>query len=538
MHRRSHPTRRPWRITIILAALILVAQVFASAPAGAEAAPSRFIYELCDSSLPEGSPPALNYAIDPGPFVQAFDTCATPGGSVGLQETGSASATYAWLYVDVPPTPGGWVENETVTAGSAALGPGNDHIVVNEPGFPTANAGDQRRTFVEHLEPPEEVGGGNGNFLIFWNCDGNYAPGCGAGPIVWAHYISALEVDPHPPTLASVSGSLLTPEVLRGHQEIAAEAKDEGGGVSRLEVLVNGTPAPSPSIAICAIASVANTSYTGIAATTPSPCPPVLKASWDLDTSAPPFTEGANTVQVCASDFATVGEAQRTCSTPQTITVNNSCTESPVPGGQVLSAEFARSHTDEVTVPYDKEAKVTGELADSAGDAISGATICVQAATQGSPAGLKPIGTATTDAKGHFVYSVPPGPNRQVLVGYRHDAFQLGRSIRYYAHAKPTIKVRPGRVKNGGEIKISGRLPGGRARGRVVVLQASALKSDQWFTFRRATTGRHGFFHARYRFDATTETVTYRIRAVVPRQRGYPWEVGHSKPARVKVWGH
>ena len=125
-----------------------------------------------------------------------------------------------------------------------------------------------------------------------------------------------------------------------------------------------------------------------------------------------------------------------------------------------------------------------------------------------------------------------------MLVGYRHDSFQLGRSIRYYAHAKPTIKVRPGRVKNGGEIKISGKLPGGRARGRVVVLQASALKSDQWFTFRRATTGRHGFFRARYRFDATTDAVTYRIRAVVPRQRGYPWEVGHSKPARVKVWGH
>ena len=145
MHRRSNPNRRGWRITILSAStLILITSILATAAAEAQAAPSSFIYELCDPTLPGGNPPALDYAVNPGPFVQAFDNCATPGGSVGLQETGSASATYAWLYVDVPPTPGGWVENETVTAGSAALGPGNDHVLVNEPGFPTANAGDQR----------------------------------------------------------------------------------------------------------------------------------------------------------------------------------------------------------------------------------------------------------------------------------------------------------------------------------------------------------------------------------------------------------
>ncbi len=148
-----------------------------------------------------------------------------------------------------------------------------------------------------------------------------------------------------------------------------------------------------------------------------------------------------------------------------------------------------------------------------------------------------PVGTATTDAHGHFVYTVPKGPNRRVLVGYRHDSFQVARSIRYYAHAKPTIHISPGRVGHGGGIRIRGKLPGAQGKGRVVVLQASALHSRRWFTFRRATTNKHGVFHGRYRFGATTRTITYRIRAVVPRQRGYPWEVGHSKPALVKVQG-
>lgn len=533
----SHPSKGARRIaTIFAAVLILASAAPASAPAGAQAAPSRFIYELCDSALPAGNSPQLNFVVNPGVPIGYWNNCSQPGGSVGVQEYGHAAATFAYLDVSVPSTPGGFVETETVTAAASGLGPGNDHTFVYEQSWPPNGGGEVHRTFFIRGAGP--FLGNGGGFDLLLNCDGNYAPGCEAGPTIAAHYIAALEVDPHPPTIPGLGGSLLEGGVLRGHQELVAEAKDTGGGVSRTEVLVNGTPAPSPVIAACNVADVANPSYIGLAAISPSPCPPASKTSWDLNTAVPPFLEGANTVQVCAADFATVGEADRTCSAPQVLEVNNSCTESPVAGGEVLSAQFAGTHSEEITVPYNSAAKVSGELADKAGDAIAGATICVQASTQGSRKGLRPIGTAITDARGHFVYAVPPGPNRRVLIGYRHDSFQVGRSIHYYAHARPTIEIRPDRVKNGGRISITGTLPGGRSGGRIVIFQASALRSDEWFTFRRATTGPHGRYRASYRFDATTETVTYRIRAVVPRQRGYPWEVGHSKPARVKVYGH
>lgn len=512
-----------------------LAAILGWAPTGASAAPSKFVYELCDSALPGGGDPSASFTVNPGVPFTPFDTCAQPGGSIGITETGSTAATFAYWSIAVPATPGGFVESETISAVAYGLGPGNDHTYVYEQGWPPNNFGENKRVFpVNTSYTPFNSGGG---FVILMNCDGNYGPGCGAGPTVAAHYFAVTEVDPKPPTLGGVEGSLLAGGVLRGRQILAAEGADIGGGVSRLEVLVNGLPTGGPQLANCGLASVKNASYEGIVAISPSPCPPKLKAEWKLDTAAPPFQRGANSVQVCASDYSSLGEGNRTCSAPATVDVDNSCTESPVPGGEILSAQFAATHTEEITVPYLHPARVVGELSDNAGDPIPGATICVEMHTQGTRHGLRPVATARTDAQGHFAYKVPPGPNRRVLLGYRHDSFQVGRAIRYYAHARPRIELSPSQVERGGEIRIRGKLPGRRAGGRVVVLQASALHSTRWFTFHRATTNPDGVFHSRYRFDATTRPVTYRIRAVVPRQRGYPWEVGHSRPALVEVRG-
>jgi hypothetical protein len=495
-------------------------------PVPAGAAPSKFVYELCDSTLPGGNSPPASFVVNPGVPLTPFNNCGQPGGAIGITETGPTAATFAYWSVGVPNTPGGFVESVTLSAAAGGLGPGNDHTYVYEQGWPENNAESQR---IFH------AGGG---FNILMNCDGNYAPGCGAGPTVWAHDIAATEVDPKPPTLRAPQGSLLAGGVLRGHQELSAEASDEGGGLSKVEVSVNGLPAGQPSVANCNLAQVDNHSYEGTVAVSVTPCPAKLKGSWDLDTAAYPFHDGANTVEVCASDFSTLTEPNKTCSSPAIVTVNNSCAESPVIGGQVISAQFAGTHSEEITVPYDHAAKVTGELADSAGDAIAGATICVQTQTQGSRHGLHPVATVTTDANGHFNYKVPPGPNRKVLLGYRHDTFQVGRAIRYYAHATSTIHISPAKVQTGGVIRIHGKLPGGRTAGRVVVLEAAALHSNRWYPFGRATTNRAGVFHSRFRFDdATTSTTTYRIRDEVPRQHDYPWENGYSKPALVEVRG-
>jgi hypothetical protein len=206
-------------------------------------------------------------------------------------------------------------------------------------------------------------------------------------------------------------------------------------------------------------------------------------------------------------------------------------------GGQNLSAGIQGVTGEAVTVPFEQPAVVTGDLTSNAGEPISGATICVQSQVQESGTEPATVATATTDASGEFSYEVPPGPNRRLLLGYRHDAFQVGKTLEVNSHAKPTIELGRGRIRHGGRIKITGSLPGVDPAGRVVVLQAASLHGKRWLTFRRATTGPKGGFRSAYRFGATPSTTTYRMRAVVPRQAGYPYEPGHSTPARIKVLG-
>ena len=238
---------------------------------------------------------------------------------MGLNEWGHMAATFAWLDVTVPETPGGFVESETITGGAANLGPGNDHTFVREQPWPANNAGDTQRVFfIRSAWTP--FSGSGGGFSILMNCNGNYGPGCEAGPIVWAHYIAATEVDPNAPKV-TVSGSLLGGGILRGHQELSAAASDLGGGISKVEVLVNGLPAGSPTIGSCGTTQVKNPSYSGTVALRPSPCPAKLEGKWTLDTAAYPFQNGANTVQTCASDFSTLTDGNRTCSTA-TVTVD------------------------------------------------------------------------------------------------------------------------------------------------------------------------------------------------------------------------
>lgn len=525
---------RPRRGHLGIAAVALAIALLA--PAGASAAPSKFVQELCDPTLPGGASPSAQFVGNPSGPLTPFDTCAQPNGGIGIAETGPASATYAYWSVRIPATPGGYVESVAISARACGLGPANNNAFVYEQGWPSNCAGESQRTFQVHSAPgtgPFAALASDAGFAIMLNCDGRVGP-CSAGPTISARHIAATQVDVRPPALESLSGSLLGGGVLRGDHELRVEAADEGGGISQVAVTVNGLPAGSPVVPNCGLAAVKTASYQGTAAISPTPCPASAAGTWTLDTAAYPFRDGANLLEVCASDYSTLTEANRTCQ-ERTLAVDNSCTESAVGGGEVLSVRFARSRGATVRVPFRKAAKVTGELASNAGDPIAGATVCVQAETQGATGGPRPVGVAVTDARGRFVYRVPPGPNRRFLVGYRHDTFQVARSLRYFARVRPAIRISPGRVRRGGVIRIRGRLPGPEAGGRVLVLQASALRSKRWYTFLRTTTNRRGVYRARYRFDATTRTIVYRIRALAPRQRGYAWEAGHSRPALVKV---
>jgi hypothetical protein len=89
----------------------------------------------------------------------------------------------------------------------------------------------------------------------------------------------------------------------------------------------------------CAAVTTHNASVSGWSPRRSCPVRRGRGGEWSLDTGAYPFHEGASAVSVCASDSATLGEPTTTCSTAQTVVVDDSFAESSGAGGQVLSAD-------------------------------------------------------------------------------------------------------------------------------------------------------------------------------------------------------
>jgi hypothetical protein len=510
---------------IMSAGAVAMLMMAVAGPAGqAQASPARYVFEMCDSALPGGGDAGVRYAQNSGQPWQATNRCNEPEGSLSIRQTGPIEPGGAanWA-LPIEPPPGGTMESIRISMGGCGQSPRVIAYVLYESWplrcFPELRDFSLRNDF--RL------------FDLKLKCEYQ----CAAGASIYGRYFATKMSDPVPPRVGELGGSLLDGDVKRGQQSLVATASDVGGGVSSVEALVNGLPAAPARAASCAVAQVANASVYGTVAAEISPCPAGLTTTWNLDTDAYPFRSGANSVQVCASDFATLSDPNTSCSQQKSITVDDTCPESAVPGGEELRADFDGSNQDTTSVGYGHAATVTGRLVDRSGDPVSGATLCVKMGTLGVDPRPRAVGAVQTDHDGGFAYQVPPGPNREVVIGYRHEANQLARSVRYYAHTKPTLRAKPGELRNGGFVHLSGVLPGPRPGGRVVVVQANPPRSKRWITFRRATTGSGGGFRASYRFTSTTRPTRYRFRAVVPAQSGYPWLEGHSKAVAVLVRG-
>ncbi len=544
MSRKQNGRARP--ACLLALALIVTASVLVTAltaPLNQAAAASRFVYETCDSALPGGNVPGASWSLGPnGPFI-ATQNCATPGGSIGVSQTGGGSGQAA-LAVAMPETPCGFIEEETMVGVTSGLADGNlpSHIQVlqNEISpFPGANVQSLRRFILRNQRGEifpcvdSSLFPNDGDLNVVVVCELN--KDCPGGAYVGARNIAATQVDPTPPIFSAVAGSLLEGGVIRGHaQSLTAVAHDVGGGLSRVWVSVNGTPAAETPLG-CQVAAVSNLSVVGLVALTPSPCPAAAPLTWTLDTEKFPFTTGSNLLAVCASDFATIGPPNTTCSPPTPITVDNTCDESPVSGGSQLSAQFSETASNTVTVKHDETAQVNGALTTAVGEPVSGATLCVKETVMDASHRVKAEGSLTTDAQGHYSYDVKPGPNRELLVGYRRDAAQINQSLRYSAHARPTIKAKRQKVHNGELIEFSGRIPRPNAAERTVILQAGSPGDERWLTIRKAVTRSGGEWRSGYRPTHTTVATTYEFRVVVPRQANYAWDAGASRPVDIRV---
>jgi hypothetical protein len=210
------------------------------------------------------------------------------------------------------------------------------------------------------------------------------------------------------------------------------------------------------------------------------------------------------------------------------------CDPTPAVSGITLRARFSRSRSV-VTARYRRHPRVSGVLTASNGSPLANAAICVGVQGNADTA-VSPVNTLKTDADGRFTYAVPTGASRRLWFVHRAGAGAAADKVDVRVRAP--VKMRPSRrrLRNGEATTFRGRIGGGGDRSGLLV-ELQFRESGHWHTFTTTPVKAGGRFHYRYRFTRTTGTRTYRLRARMPTQRGFPLVAGASRSVRVRVSG-
>jgi hypothetical protein len=191
----------------------------------------------------------------------------------------------------------------------------------------------------------------------------------------------------------------------------------------------------------------------------------------------------------------------------------------------------------DVVAGYGRRLRLSGRLSNADGQPIDAATI--EAAETRSDGTSVPIGLATTGRDGRFHYVVRASRNRALLFHYvgsrRIGAARAAFWLR--VRARSSITVSRATVRNGEAVVFAGRVasrplpPGGK------LMEMQAHFRGRWRTFSTVRSDHAGFWRFPYHFGATLGRVTYRFRARLPSEGGYPFITGRSRMVRVVVIG-
>ena len=190
-----------------------------------------------------------------------------------------------------------------------------------------------------------------------------------------------------------------------------------------------------------------------------------------------------------------------------------------------------------VIARHGRAIRLSGFLTNADGQPIDGATI--EALERELDGGVVPVGLATTGTDGKFHYVVRATRNREILFRYGGSR-RIGSATSDFTLLVPastTIDPDRRRLLNGQQVLFAGRvitrpLP---SNGKLVEMQA--YFRGRWRTFSTVRAGAHGRWRFPYRFGGTTGRVTYRFRARLPAEGGYPFISGNSRVVEVVVTG-
>jgi hypothetical protein len=182
-------------------------------------------------------------------------------------------------------------------------------------------------------------------------------------------------------------------------------------------------------------------------------------------------------------------------------------------------------------------AQIAGRLIDRDGHGIAGAEVRVLSSSAISPE--QQLAVLQTGADGRFRYRARGDMSRTLRLVHPGSPLVLPaeRAVKLTVPARTILDVSRQRVLNGQAVTFTGRLRTQPAppAGKLVELQARL--TNRWQTFRTVRTDAAGRWAIRYRFKRTRGVQRFRFRVRLPKEAGYPFAAGGSRPLAVRVRG-
>ncbi len=211
------------------------------------------------------------------------------------------------------------------------------------------------------------------------------------------------------------------------------------------------------------------------------------------------------------------------------------CPPSSVRGGTTLKAAFAGDSETSRTAAYGRRVLIAGHVADAQGNAIAGASICIEERIGVFGLGYRLAGVATSNVDGDWFFKLHSGPSRSIRAVYSDGAASAATYLDLAVRAFAKLHLSRHRSPIGRLVYFSGRIPGPFAGGRIVLIRATVPGARRKYLVRRARTDAFGRFRAAYAFTPISVSAKFVFWAVVPQQNGYPYVLGQSAGHYIRV---
>ncbi|MEV4419463.1 hypothetical protein AB0L40_05730 [Patulibacter sp. NPDC049589] len=369
------------------------------------------------------------------------------------------------------------------------------------------------------------------------------SPGTDGSPARFSIYRATFTLeDRDAPAVTSVSGDAVTGDMWAGSAGISVGATDQGGGVYRLGVEVDGQIRSWINVAGAPCRAWPGTERTFVS---PKPCPSTTGGVQQISTADLP--EGSHTVRVVVEDAA---GNQTTAYGPVSKTLSRTAPPGPAdPGPEngspavsdaALKVSWEGRESSTRSIRFDQQPVLRGQLTTKAGQPIKDAAVRVTITRDARNSPPFERESLQTNSEGRFRWKMPKGSSsRKITLSYRRRVRDpqpvVSKDVRLRVTAGVRLSLSRKTARRGQSVRLTGLLSGRPvpSGGKVVELQARN-PGGKWITFRTVRAKKSGKFASSYRFR-NPGPARFQMRARARKTGDYPYATGSSPVRSIRV---